>query len=386
MDAISMCKSINIFAIIFIVIILSISCINEESEAVDCSAQFSYTVTQLTDDVAVVQFTPSITNEDAYIWNFGDGGATTEPSPVHTFDIRNERSFLISLVAIDKACRNIETALIDFDSVSIETCEEVNAEFTYKTLSRDQNDITVQFLPINTQADIYDWDFGDGAVSDDIMPEHAFSFQNQKTFSVNLTVSDGPCKGSYSIAMGLTEANEDTSGDNCTANYAFGIVGKTRDAVTVFFAPEELDGEAYAWNFGDGTTSFEKTPTHIFQTAKNSSFSVQLSMDTVKCRATDSQIVVLGDETLGAIPKSPVLTLSSDGKELSLSWTKVDNAEGYILYFGPFPDLSYALSIDLKKNTETRLSFLMGRKGLSFAVKAYNSGGYSDMSNVVVSP
>ncbi len=78
---------------------------------------------------------------------------------------------------------------------------------------------------------------------------------------------------------------------------------------------------------------------------------------------------------------APSLTVTTSGTTVTLSWNSVYNADGYAIYYAPYPDLSYIHSIDM--GTQTGGSFVLW-KGAAFyvAVKSYNSYSYSDYSNI----
>jgi formylglycine-generating enzyme required for sulfatase activity len=78
---------------------------------------------------------------------------------------------------------------------------------------------------------------------------------------------------------------------------------------------------------------------------------------------------------------APTLTVATSGTTVTLSWNPVYNADGYILYYAPYPDVSYINSIDM--GSQTGGSFVLW-DGAAFyvAVKSYNSSSYSDYSNI----
>lgn len=80
-------------------------------------------------------------------------------------------------------------------------------------------------------------------------------------------------------------------------------------------------------------------------------------------------------------PTAPSLSVSTQGVTVAITWTATDNTDGYTLYYAP-PDISYIGDIDVGK--QTNISFDLW-KGAAFylAVKAYNSAGSSEYSNIV---
>lgn len=85
------------------------------------------------------------------------------------------------------------------------------------------------------------------------------------------------------------------------------------------------------------------------------------------------------------VPEPPELRISVSGEiatkgMVTISWSKVSDADGYTLFYAPYPDAQYIEQIDMGR--ETMISF--DGTGLAFygAIKAYNSKGSSDFSNV----
>ncbi|MBF0412944.1 MAG: hypothetical protein HQK70_09565, partial [Desulfamplus sp.] len=71
---------------------------------------------------------------------------------------------------------------------------------------------------------------------------------------------------------------------------------------------------------------------------------------------------------------------STDASIVTVSWSEVAAAYGYMLFYAPYPDAEYIGQFDMGKLREITFD---GR-GFAFygAVKAYNSNGMSGWSNV----
>lgn len=94
-----------------------------------------------------------------------------------------------------------------------------------------------------------------------------------------------------------------------------------------------------------------------------------------------------GGPVAGYIPapgnplSAPTLTVAVEGNRLTLSWTVSSLADGYTLYYAPYPDVSYIGSIDM--GTSTGLSASLGSGNCFYvAVKAYGGTGDSGYSNI----
>ena len=88
----------------------------------------------------------------------------------------------------------------------------------------------------------------------------------------------------------------------------------------------------------------------------------------------------MGDMTV-AIPLPPHLSLARNGMTINLSWTTTSGAEGYTLFYAPYPDASYIGSFDMGPQTSLPADLSSGA-AFYVAVQAYNGAGNSDYSNI----
>jgi PKD repeat protein len=120
---------------------------------------------------------------------------------------------------------------------------------------------TVQFSDASSNdATSWAWDFGDGELSEEQNPSHQYSAAG--TYTVTLEASND--QGSASTSKDLTV----TSGLcqlTCTATVP--DTGEIDETVAFVATAERANctGEvAFAWLFGDGGSSFEQNPSHIY--------------------------------------------------------------------------------------------------------------------------
>jgi PKD repeat protein len=102
----------------------------------------------------------------------------------------------------------------------------------------------------------YRWDFGDGTFSQEASPTHIFN--STGIFNVILTVS-GP--------GGSSNVSRQINAQSPSAPIAGFTQDKTRgpSPLTVQFTDQSTGNvSSYNWNFGDGTTSAERNPSHTF--------------------------------------------------------------------------------------------------------------------------
>jgi PKD repeat protein len=134
----------------------------------------------------------------------------------------------------------------------------------------------------------YHWDFGDGSNSTEQNPTH--TFQNNGTYSTTLTVKDNngaTSEDTITIIVSSQKTkkeNGETNGNKGDNNQggspnnpptalvsASPITGYTPLTVNFTGLGMDIDGtiQSYYWDFGDGNTSNQQNPTHVYYHAGN---------------------------------------------------------------------------------------------------------------------
>ncbi len=80
-------------------------------------------------------------------------------------------------------------------------------------------------------------------------------------------------------------------------------------------------------------------------------------------------------------PTPPSLDISISGLDVTASWTAVEGATGYQLFYAPCPNIYYINSIEMESQTGFSVTLWEGA-AFYVAVKAYNRDGNSDYSNI----
>ena len=179
-----------------------------------------------------------------YLWDFGDGITSTAVSPVHEYAFPG--SYPVSLTATDLCGSNQITHPINA------TCAPPRAGFTWL-----DNELNISFtnqssgqFPLS-----FLWNFGDGITSALTSPVHGYG--SPGVFNVSLTASD-LCGLDTIIDPVTTTCTAPTSQFNWTT-----------DGLLVSFT-DQSSGTLpfdYLWDFGDGITSTQQSPAHIYGSA-----------------------------------------------------------------------------------------------------------------------
>jgi gliding motility-associated-like protein len=104
----------------------------------------------------------------------------------------------------------------------------------------------------------YAWDFGDGASSNMANPVHQYN--KQGIYSVSLTITD--MYGCTSTVQKLNYINV----SNPKAAFLMSDSVSTCPPLVVTFTNTSVNAIDHTWDFGDGTTSQLKDPTHFYST------------------------------------------------------------------------------------------------------------------------
>ena len=215
----------------------------------------------------------SMDNPVSWFWSFGDGTTSDEQNPTHFYT--NPGNYLVCL-QVENVCGN--TQRCELVEVS---CTPAGASFTSEIMNLD-----VQFFEnSDPEVEAWLWDFGDGQTSTQMNPAHVYA--NPGDYEVCLTVLS--LCGDSTLCDSITVECEKPN-----AGFSFLL-----DANTIQLQDQSTNSPTeWLWDFGDGTTSTEQNPMHIYTTIGNYEVCLIASsvcgMDTV-CNAID---VLVGIEEL----------------------------------------------------------------------------------------
>ena len=188
-------------------------------------------------------------------WDFGDGNTSTQENPSHTY--ANDGVYTVSLIVIDlNGCGDtllrpqyirLSHPVADFSHTPTAACPNLSIDFTDES------------LPDTTLAN-WLWNFGDGTTSTQQDPTHTYATPG--TYTVTLTITNVLGCGDTEVKSNLVQIYQpptaaftpvDTAG--CAPLTLSFFNGSTQ-------GDEALTG--YQWNFGNGNSSTQPTPTQSF--------------------------------------------------------------------------------------------------------------------------
>ncbi|MBL4657533.1 MAG: PKD domain-containing protein [Flavobacteriales bacterium] len=178
-------------------------------------------------------------------WDFGDGQTSILKQPKHLYATAG--TYTVTLITTsDSLCTDTTQQTITIFPVPV-------AQFLTNNVCQD---VVANFGDLSSGMVSWDWDFADGATSTLASPTHVFT--NDSTYPVRLIVTsvDG-CVDTIikSIRIHPLPIPSFTVLDTCVYNSAVFVNTSTI---------ANGDVVAWAWDFGDGTFSSAKGPSHLY--------------------------------------------------------------------------------------------------------------------------
>lgn len=214
---------------------------------------------------------------------------------------------------IDSADNHVDvysTPIVNFNPKNV--CQNITATFVDSSYTTDSN-------PINT----WNWNFGDGTTSTVQNPVHLYPING--TYTVTLVASTAFCTGSdtFNIVVEPEPTALFTMSDSAGCA-----------PLSVTFTNNSIVASVFAWDFGDGGTSTQSDPTHVFLNSDttDTTYVVRLIAST----AFGCSDTIIDSVTVFPVPVSSFTSNATpDCGPLSVSFTNTSvGASSYIWDFG----------------------------------------------------
>jgi len=199
-----------------------------------------------------VTFADESTGEiTAWAWDFGDGGTSNERNPTHVYEALGV--FTVSL-AVTGPCGR-DTVILAEEVVVVDPPAAYLSALPLSGCAP----LTVGFADESTgENTAWDWSFGDGETSGEQNPVH--TYMDPGTYDVSLIVT-GACGGLDTVIM----TDHIVVGGSPIADFS-AFVTSGSEPLAVNFSPLfTTDVTAWEWDFGDGVTSQQMYPYHIYR-------------------------------------------------------------------------------------------------------------------------
>ncbi|MFM7661045.1 MAG: PKD domain-containing protein, partial [Bacteroidota bacterium] len=254
----------------------------------------------------LIQFDNLSTTGIQYLWNFGDGNFDNEFEPQHSFNGADNYSIQLSATYPLTGCSKSILHQITIYSVPINSfsysdsisCGPLNVLYTADTLNPSWN---------------YEWDFGNGDVIEQI-GSVGFQFNEEGCYDVSLTT---------------------TNQEGCSYTTTFNDIACMYDLPVASFSPNDFDASNYypyfqfnntslnsnsfMWDFGDQTTSFGFSPSHLYSNEMANYIVSLIAYNEIGCTDTSIIIVSVNEESIIYVPN----TFTPDGDEYNQTFKPI---------------------------------------------------------------
>jgi gliding motility-associated-like protein len=202
-----------------------------------------------------------------YKWDFGNGNTAAIPNPGAIYT--EEKTYTVTLTATDGTQSSVKTQQItvyskpsiDFSANAAKGCIPFNVAFTSNATAGSGSIAS------------YYWDFGDGVTQQGFGNTQQHTYIETQLATVSLTVTN-------SMGCVNTAVKKDLIRVIPTLNAAFSadkrILCRETDPVQFTNASAGPGTLSYLWDFGDGTTSTDRNPAHVF--GKRGIYTVKLTV------------------------------------------------------------------------------------------------------------
>ncbi|MEM9337489.1 MAG: PKD domain-containing protein [Bacteroidota bacterium] len=194
---------------------------------------------------SLVRFTNATTGTAlTFDWDFGDGTTSTDENPVHQYDAPSLYTASLTVTG-NEGCSNRFTSRVRIHPLPVvnfatqDVCDTVTAPFS-------------NFSSIASGSMTYEWDFGDGATSNETEPAHRYAIA--ATYPVRLTAtSDAGCVTylDKSITVSPRPQADFTFMEVCD-----GLPTSFQNASTISSGTIG----SFLWEFGDQTSALVENP------------------------------------------------------------------------------------------------------------------------------
>ena len=232
----------------------------------DCFADFYYTFDQMnTYMVYFYDLSYSEIGITSWMWDFGDGTTSSEQNPIHTYSEAGQYVVTLTIQSADVcSSTTVNYVWIDDNPWYPEECQALfYTEYDYTDF------LTAHFVDLswagygNGQGQgneilAWQWEFGDGEGSAEQNPTHTYAEEGE--YLVSLTIYTDSCTSTFQEVVYMEDWGN-TQGD-CQAFFY-----PEFDQITLAVQFHDLsipEPDFWNWNFGDGETSYEQHPYHVY--------------------------------------------------------------------------------------------------------------------------
>lgn len=243
-------------------------------------------------------------------WNFGDG--TTSNNEITTHHYSNSGTYDVTLRMV--ACGD---TLVLTKPAYIHVLNS-NPDANFQSSNSLCQGELVQFTNTSINANNYQWNFGDGTNATGFSQTHTYNSQGSFTITLIAIDTVSGCRDTITNSVNINRkpvCSFNTQVNSC--NLQVGLTNSSQFA------------NSYLWQFGDGTTSNNQNPTHVYTNVGPYTIVLIATDSTTGCRDTSNQNININNPTTGNF------TFSLDTCSLNFTGNNTSqNANSYTWTFG----------------------------------------------------
>jgi PKD repeat protein len=183
------------------------------------------------------------------VWDFGDGSTSTLLQPSHVYNASG--TYVVSVTITDT-----DGCVFTYQYVTPVLISDPQPSFTVVQPVTGCIPFIVQFNNTSTGASSYSWNFGNGNTS--LLANPSATYATAGVYSVTLNATENGCTRSVTLPNIIT-ANQ------ATVNFSFTPASGCLP-LSVSFTDLSPAAVSWLWDFGDGTTSTQQNPVHVYTT------------------------------------------------------------------------------------------------------------------------
>ena len=204
-------------------------------------------------------------------WDFGDTNISSASNPSHTYT--QPGTYTVTLI-VNNGCS------FDTTNQQITVYPLPVVGFTMSTDSMCQGQ-TVQFSDTSINVNGITWNFGDSTTSTLSSPSHSYAQSGNYTISLTGTSAINGCQNTVTKNIVILQTP--------VASFTIPVMAGCQPFIASF-NNTSINASYYLWDFGDGNTSLQPNPSHLFSGFGNYSVSL-ITSNSLNCFDTATGLV-----------------------------------------------------------------------------------------------
>ena len=249
-----------------------------------------------------ISLTDKSTDATSWSWDFGDGSTSAEKNPTHIYSAAGNYNVVLTVNNEKGSSSKTQNIIVQSEPIPEKIFPVAN--FNANTVSGPAP-LSVQFTDISQNGNGWNWNFGDGATSAEKNPTHIYSAAGN--YNVVLTVNNE--NGSISKTLNIAVEGEPSQEKVLPVADFDADITSGSAPLSVQFTDISQNAKEWSWNFGDGNTSSEPNPQHIYSSAGN--YEVNLTVINENETASKINTIIVLEESNSSDSNNNTDTISS---------------------------------------------------------------------------